>query len=84
MAWRRCRLGFLQSENFVCNRCKGIATLAHHKEELTAANVTDFNIALSWDNLESLCDPCHERQHRKQIISKGLAFDDNGNIVSYD
>lgn len=78
--WQRNRLTFLQSKNFVCNRCKGVAILAHHKIELTEQNVNDFNISLAWDNLEALCNLCHEQHHRIKTLKKGLYFDNNGDI----
>lgn len=81
--WQKCRTSFLQWENFVCNRCKGVATLAHHREYLTADNMHDYKIALDWDNLEALCHDCHEIEHKRrgQVTAAGLEFDDNGNII---
>ena len=35
----------------------------HHKEELTDENLTDWNIALNPNNLETLCDECHAAEH---------------------
>jgi len=40
-AWLDCRLAFLQSKFFICERCGGAATIAHHKTYLTPENIND-------------------------------------------
>lgn len=83
-SWRSCRRAFLQSKDRLCERClaKGeitIAKIAHHKIYLTEDNITDSSIALSWDNLEALCQDCHNAEHHKQ--DKRYGFDCNGNVI---
>lgn len=63
-AWRACREGFLQSKGYLCERCSTpdnpvVAKIAHHKIYLTKENINNPYIALSWDNLEALCQDCH-------------------------
>lgn len=53
--------------------------------ELTPANVNDPNINTNLDNLVSLCDLCHKKVHgwvRQVSTRQGLAFDEDGNLVS--
>lgn len=39
------------------------AEIVHHKIPLTADNVKDLNISLSWNNLQALCRQCHAEVH---------------------
>lgn len=66
--WPKCREGFISYKRGLCERClaKGIikpGRQVHHKIRLTPENISDPNITLSWDNLELLCDECHEEEH---------------------
>lgn len=66
--WLDCRAGFLASKQNLCERCSTDdnptpATIAHHKEYLTPQNIHDPDISLSWDNLEALCQDCHNKEH---------------------
>lgn len=86
-AWRACRDGFLKSKGGLCERCSTpddpvIAKIAHHKTYLTEQNITDPNIALNWDNLEALCQDCHNKEHHRNNRPKRYCFDENGNVVS--
>lgn len=59
--------------------------MVHHIVELTPANVNDPNINTNLDNLVSLCDLCHKKVHgwvRRGSTRQGLAFDEDGNLVS--
>ncbi len=80
-AWIECRLAFLQSKFFICERCGGAATIAHHKIYLTPENINDPNITLNWDNLEALCQDCHNKEHGGASTAEGLTFDENGNLI---
>lgn len=78
MAWVKCRAAFLRSKFYVCNRCGGAATIAHHTEKLTPENIGDPDVTYNWDKLEALCQTCHNREH----AARGkYMFDDDGNIV---
>ncbi|WKY44173.1 HNH endonuclease [Eubacteriaceae bacterium ES2] len=53
-----------------CNRCgtrpKHFSSLiGHHIEELTENNVDDANISLNPENIEIICQQCHNREHRR-------------------
>ena len=80
--WQKCRYAFLCSKNWTCERCGRIATIAHHKQYITPANINNPNITLSWDNLEALCQTCHNEEHTsKGACAKGLTFDKDGNLT---
>jgi 5-methylcytosine-specific restriction endonuclease McrA len=81
--WQKCRDAFMESKHYICERCGRPAVIAHHRKYITPENINDPNIALSWDNLECLCNACHEAEHRGKlpVISEGLKFDKRGNVV---
>ena len=69
--WQSTRAAYLRSVGGLCERClkKGLyhpAVIVHHKVYLTAENIYNPEIALSWDNLEAVCRECHEDEHRGQ------------------
>lgn len=83
--WRQCRDGFLKSKYYMCERCAKAgdivtAKIAHHKTYLTKDNINDPNIALSWKNLEALCQDCHNKEHHKGN-NKRYVFDESGKII---
>lgn len=85
-AWRECRENFLQSKGYLCERCSTpedpvIAKIAHHKTYLTRYNINDPYITLSWDNLEALCQDCHNKEHHKNKSKVAYKFDKSGELV---
>ena len=69
-AWVKCRRAYAESVGGLCERCyrKGLivpGTQVHHKVKLTPKNITNPEITLNWNNLELLCDECHQAEHRK-------------------
>lgn len=63
--WKKIREIALLRDSFLCQEClrNGIetkATIVHHKIELKE----DITLAFDLDNLESICDTCHNREHR--------------------
>lgn len=88
-AWANARESALIRDNHLCQRCLAAgeitpATMVHHKEELTPANIHDPNITCGLDNLVSLCDRCHKITHgwaRGGSTRQGLAFDSDGNLI---
>ena len=84
IAWIKCRLGFLTSKYFICERCGGAATVAHHKEWLTPQNINDPSVTLNWEKLESLCQDCHNKEHHGsegEATAEGLTFNQWGELV---
>ena len=74
-AWRKIRVMVLQRDHYLCQHClaKGIITQAtevHHIKPLE-----DYpKLALSLENLISLCWNCHEQTKKKQQrpVPKGV------------
>lgn len=84
-AWDATRAAYLLSVNGLCERClrRGIVTPAkvvHHKKYLTPKNIGTATVTLSWDNLEALCQDCHNAEHH-QHRKKRYTFDANGHII---
>ena len=86
--WLKTRESYISSVNGLCERClaKDRYTpghIVHHKEWLTPSNINDPMVTLNHENLEYLCQDCHNREHHEQngVTVYGLAFDSNGNLV---
>lgn len=76
--WRQTSRAYMSSKAYVCERCGDAAEVCHHKRYLTAQNITDPYITLSFDNLEALCKDCHGKEH---MLKNNLTyFDDAGNV----
>lgn len=56
-----------------------MAVICHHKTYLTPGNINDPDIALSWTNLEALCQDCHNKEHMQQ--HNKTYFADDGSIA---
>ena len=85
-AWRSCRDSFLKSKGYLCERCSTpddpvTAKIAHHKTYLTKQNINNPYIALSWDNLEALCQDCHNKEHKAVHTPMRYQYDANGNLL---
>ena len=80
--WLRVRKAYMQSKNYICERCGEPATICHHKKYLTAENVSNAEIAYNFENLECLCQACHnlEHEHFQQI---GAVFTASGDVVNF-
>lgn len=66
-----------------CERClkRGIyepARIVHHKEYITLENYLDDNVFFNIDNLECLCQKCHNQEHFGEKLD--YYFDDKGDI----
>lgn len=86
-AWTHCRDAFIKSKGGLCERCAAAgrvtpATIAHHKKYLTPQNIGDLNVSLAWDNLEALCQTCHNIEHHSTPAATDAAtryyFDADG------
>lgn len=90
-AWKRCRKAYIDSVNGLCERCldKGVIKngyIVHHKKKLTPNNINDVNITLGWENLEYLCQQCHNEDEfsehsNKPKIVRNYMFDINGDVI---
>ena len=86
-AWHACRDAYLASRMYLCERCSAayevvVAKVVHHKIPLTPDNIDDPYITFAWENLEALCQDCHNKEHHKGTArDKRYAFDDDGNVI---
>lgn len=68
--WKRCRRAYLDYVSGRCERCleRGLhvpAKIVHHKVYLSPENYNDPSIAYNFENLEALCQNCHNEEHFK-------------------
>lgn len=82
-AWKKCRTAYRQYRGGLCERClaRGLivpGTEVHHKQYLTPDNLSDPAITLSWDNLELLCQACHDAEHEHDVQLRRT--DANGHV----
>lgn len=90
-AWRKTRAGYIKSVGGLCERCmkKGLIVLGrivHHVVYITEENIDDPEITLNWNNLEYLCQDCHNKEHFgvSDVLEAGLAFDSDGNLIQIE
>lgn len=91
-AWKNTRRNYKQSVGGLCERClaKGMivpAEIVHHKIPLTADNMNDLNISLSWKNLQALCRQCHAEVHDDMYAERTgrrYKINNNGKVIIRD
>jgi len=80
--WKKVSRLYMESRNYMCERCGNVATICHHKIYINPRNINDPSITLNPENLECLCQECHNKEHFKRRYSPiGVTFDENGNLV---
>lgn len=84
-AWEKCRRAFRKSRGGLCELCRerGVITpgkIVHHRQHLTAENISDPQITLGWANLQLLCIDCHNDVHAGKAPLR-YAFDADGNCL---
>ncbi len=81
-AWIKTSRAYAASKFYVCESCGRAAKhyIVHHKRHLTEANINDPQVALSWSNLQLLCQECHNRLHQTKRGRK-IIFDASGQVV---
>ena len=77
--WKKVSSLYMSSRNYICERCGGVGTICHHKKYITPWNINDPSITLNLDNLECLCQECHNQEHMAKMSR--AVFDENGNMV---
>lgn len=85
-AWKQCRAKYIKSVGGLCERCskKGLIVagyIVHHKCYLTPENINDPSVTLNWDNLEYLCQDCHNKEHTLKY-RKRYRIDSNGKVTA--
>lgn len=68
--WRKKRRYIIERDNKECQKCKrkggySKATCVHHKKHLKEYPL----LALDDDNLEALCDTCHNEEHPEKLTN---------------
>lgn len=78
--WRRVRKAYMESHNWICERCGAPASVCHHRTYLTADNVDNPAIAYNFANLECLCKACHDLEH-EHFEQTGAVFTSRGDVA---
>lgn len=86
--WKKCRAEYIKKCGGLCERCyaQGLIVpgyIVHHKIHLNADNYQDPSIALSFDNLEYLCQMHHNEMHFSRKNGRYL-IDDDGTVRILD
>ncbi|HIE8455418.1 TPA: HNH endonuclease [Bacillus cereus] len=82
-AWKKCRDSYFKFRHGLCERCTDPGKIVHHKNYITPENINDPEITLSFNNLELLCQDCHNREHHEKNspVVEGVMFDENGDLI---
>lgn len=83
-AWKQTRDAYIKSVGGWCEDCKakGIlkeAEIVHHKVWLTADNINDASLSLSFSNLKAVCRDCHAEEHEARQRRYKIAED--GSVI---
>lgn len=84
-AWKNVRQTAIKRANGLCERCRAAGlyvpgVIVHHKEYITPSNINNPSITLNLDNLEYLCEDCHNKEHKAKQNDR-YSFDSNGNLL---
>lgn len=84
-AWIKCRSNYAKSVGGLCERCLQEGRIVpgdivHHKCYLTPLNIKDPSVTLNYDNLELLCQNCHNQEHFKEKIEKRYSIGNDGKV----
>ena len=79
--WKKLRKYICESRHYTCEECGDYGDQVHHIIEITPDNINDPSITLNEDNLQLLCEECHnaKRKTEKDLVD-GLKFDEFGNL----
>ena len=82
-AWQKTRRAYIKKAFGLCERCHKPGKIVHHKIHLTAENINDAGVSLNFENLEYLCQDCHNREHRSNSegVREGLIFTADGQLI---
>lgn len=81
-AWKECRKAYANSKFNLCERCGKPGKIVHHKVLLTLGNIDDARTTLAWENLELLCQDCHNAEHISRDTDVNFYFDANGYLIA--
>lgn len=82
--WQRIRTEYIKKVGGLCERCYAAGriragVIVHHKDYVTPSNVRDPSIVLNSDNLELLCQECHNKEHSRQ--KRRYCVDSGGRVA---
>lgn len=81
-SWRKLRRYICESRNWTCEECGGYGDQVHHIIEINPDNINNPEITLNENNLQLLCEECHNSKRRTDsVVNDGLMFDYFGNLV---
>lgn len=85
-AWQRARRQVITRANGLCERCmaQGIykpGYIVHHKKYITPENIGNNKITLDLNNLEYVCEECHNKEHKAKHNNSRYLFDGHGNLL---
>ncbi len=93
-AWKRTRAAYIVYCGGYCERCRREVEegrrlledmkpikIVHHRKYLTPGNINDPGVALSFNNLEGLCEEHHNKEHRAGDTRR-YSYDKDGFPVS--
>ena len=82
--WKKLRLHVCESRHWTCEECGCYGDQVHHIEEITPDNINDPMVTLNEENLQLLCEECHNAKRKKcKDVNEGLRFDKDGNLIQY-
>ena len=82
-AWQLAKQVAMQRAMGLCEICGRPAKIVHHTIQITPGNITNPDITLNLDNLQALCQECHNRIHQQApSIRNGLTFDASGQLIA--
>ena len=80
--WTQTRDAYMTAQHYLCERCGEPAKIVHHKIWLTPKNIHEQSITLCWDNLEALCQDCHNKeQDPAKPKTNRITYGPNGEII---
>lgn len=82
-SWRKLRRYVCESRNWTCEECGSYGDQVHHIIEINPDNINNPEITLNENNLQLLCESCHNKKRRIfSDVNEELFFDANGDLHS--
>ena len=74
-AWKKARVAVIKRANGLCERCRAAGqykpgVIVHHKKYITPGNIHDARVTLDLNNLEYVCEDCHNKEHKAKPNSR--------------
>lgn len=86
-AWRKCRAAFIAEREAIdggmCQRCgQELGYIVHHRVWLSLENIGDVEITLNHENLEYVCQTCHNKIEQGEENPR-YRFTPDGQVTAY-